>query len=265
MRTTAAAIRLMKDQQSIVLLSAYDAIWAQLGESAGADVLLVGDSVGIRVLGYGSVVPVTLEMLLHHLKAVVRGSARALVVADMPLGDYGVDTAETVRHAVRLVKEGGAGAIKMAGGAELAGTVEALTKIGIPVMGHLGVNSSHAALGQAGPVVGVKPEERQAILDDAKALEQSGVFALIAKCMAPEVTRELAARTSVPIISIGSGKADGVGANIIDLVGLSKGVTWFSLRQIEGGELFGTGIADFVNGVKAGTVVAKSWKEDATH
>lgn len=265
MRTTAGAIRMMKGQQPIVLLSAYDAIWADMAEAAGADVLLVGDSVGIQILGYGSVVPVTLDMLLHHLKAVVRGSARALVVADMPLGDYGVDASETIRHAVRLIKEGGAGAIKMAGGSELAGTVASLTKIGIPVMGHLGVNSSHAALGQVRPVVGIGAAERQAILDDARVLEDAGVFALIVKCVAPDMTRELVSRVSVPIISIGSGDADGVGANIIDLVGLSNGETWFSLRQVKGGDLLRTGVTDFVNGVRAGTVVAKSWKEDETH
>ncbi|PSR20003.1 MAG: 3-methyl-2-oxobutanoate hydroxymethyltransferase [Sulfobacillus acidophilus] len=261
MRTTARAIQALKQERPVVLISAYDALWARLAESAGADILLVGDSVGIDVLGYGSVLPVSAEMLLHHLRAVVRGSSRALVVADMPLGEYGIGDRETMHRAMQYVKEGGAGAIKMAGGSELAESVRKLTKLGIPVMGHIGVNSSHWSLGEVGPVVGRTTAEQQQLLSDAKALEAAGVFALIAKCVTVSVTQELCRMLRIPVISIGSGDADGVGANCLDIVGLARESPWFSLRQVNGGEWLVNAMTGFVDGVRSGTLSAKSWKE----
>ena len=261
MRTTVRAIRDLKGTRPIVLLSAYDAIWARLAEEAGADILLVGDSVGIEVLGYGSVIPVSLDMVLHHLQAVVRATQTAMVVADMPLGDYGVNHDATINNAVRLIKEGGAGAVKMAGGAELADAIATLSRIGIPVMGHIGVNSSHASLGLVGPVVGNTVAERTALCADAETLEQAGVFALIAKCVDPAVAQQIAVEREIPVISIGSGQTDGIGSNIVDVVGLARRSPWFSLRQVPGDQWFGGALHHFVSGVMDGTIMAKVWED----
>ncbi|HVA88549.1 MAG TPA: 3-methyl-2-oxobutanoate hydroxymethyltransferase [Chloroflexota bacterium] len=253
---TPIELKELKGKRPVVLISAYDAISARLADAAGADILLVGDTVGIEVLGWGSIMPVTLDMMIHHVRAVSRGASQALIVADMPFGSYGVRPDATVAHACRLVKEAGARAVKVAGGLEVLGDVRALCAIGIPVMGHIGIHSAQAWFGAAPEVVGGTREEEERLIEEAAQLEAAGCFALIAKCVSSRAIGQLSSRCRIPVISIGSGRADGVGANFADLMGLAeKRSAWFSLRQWEGGATMREELARFVSAVQKGDLV----------
>src|SRR5712691_8272426 len=169
--------KMKRRAQKITMLTAYDATMARLFDRAGVDALLVGDSLGMVVLGYDTTLPVTLEAMIHHTSAVSRGTERALVVADMPFLTYQVTIAEAVRNAGRLLQEGGAAVVKVEGGRPMLEVVRRLVDVGIPVMGHLGLlpQSVHQMGGYAKR--GTQPEEFDAILADAAALEQAGAFA----------------------------------------------------------------------------------------
>jgi 3-methyl-2-oxobutanoate hydroxymethyltransferase len=191
--------------QKITMLTAYDATMARLLDRAGIDVLLVGDSLGTVILGYETTLPVTLDAMIHHARAVSNGTQRALVVADLPFLTYQASVPEAVRNAGRLLQEGGAAAVKLEGGAAIADAVERLVDVGIPVMGHVGLTpQSVHTLGGFRPVGRTKPEA-EAILEDARALEQAGAFAVVLESVpayvAATVTREL----KIPTIGIGAG------------------------------------------------------------
>jgi len=245
-----------KGNARLVLISAYDAISARLVDAARADVILVGDSLGVTALGYASIMPVTLDVMVHHVAAVARVAQRSLVIADMPFGSYGVSINDTLNHAVRLIKEGGAGGVKMAGGSNLAEEVQRLTAIGVPVMGHIGLLSHNTWLEQSEQPTGGDLLSRQQLLDDAAALTEAGCFALIVKGVVPSVTRAICAAVAIPVISIGSGPADGLGANIADVLGLGFGPkSWYSVRQWEGGREMAHRLHDFVTAVQTGQVL----------
>jgi 3-methyl-2-oxobutanoate hydroxymethyltransferase len=187
------------------MLTAYDATMARLLDRAGVDALLVGDSVGMVVLGYENTVPVTLEDILHHTKAVVRGTERALVVADMPFLTYQVTPAEALRNAGRLLQEGGAAAVKVEGGRPVIDVVKRLVDVGIPVMGHLGLlpQSVH----QVGGFIrqATRPEDADQLIVDAHALEDAGAFAIVLEAVPSEVARAATAHVGIPTIGIGAG------------------------------------------------------------
>jgi 3-methyl-2-oxobutanoate hydroxymethyltransferase len=205
----------------MVCLTAYDAPTARLADQAGADLILVGDSVGNVVLGFPSTVPVTLDMMAHHVAAVCRAKPAALVVADIPFGVAHEPFPTLLRACRRLIQEGGAEAVKVEGGRSLAPAVAKLVDAGIPVMGHVGMlpQRVHAAGYRRR---GLTDEDRAAVLADAVALSDAGVFCLVAECVEPALARTLRARVPVPVIGIGSGKGgDGQIAVIHDLLGLS--------------------------------------------
>ena len=191
--------------EKIAMLTAYDALMTRLLEQAGIDVLLVGDSLGMVLLGYSNTLPVTLDDMVHHTKAVARGTRRALVVADMPFLTYQVSLAETVRNAGRLIQEGGANAVKIEGGHAVAESVARLVEIGIPVMGHLGLNPQ--SVNQTGGFrqQAKSTEGAHLLVEDAKALEQAGVFAIVLESIPEELARTVSAELSVPSIGIGAG------------------------------------------------------------
>ena len=196
---------LQRRGEKIAMLTAYDATMARLLDRAGIDVLLVGDSLGMVVLGYDTTVPVTLDDMLHHTRIVVRGTERALVVADMPFLSYQVSPSEAVRNAGRLMKEGGAAAVKLEGGRAVIDVVKRLVDVGIPVMGHLGLlpQSVHQVGGfhkQA-----TRPEEVETLLADAAALEAAGAFSIVLESIPSEVAKAATAHVSVPTIGIGAG------------------------------------------------------------
>ncbi len=210
--------------EKIVMLTAYDATMARLLDRAGIDVILVGDSLATVVLGQPNTQAVTLDAMIHHTAAVARGTEHALVVTDMPFLTYQVSVAEAVRNAGRLLKEGGAAAVKLEGGRPVLDVVHRLVEIGIPVMGHLGLQpqSVHQLGGYARRAV--EPDEAAALVDDAVALEQAGAFAIVLEAIPSTVARAVTSRVGVPTIGIGSGPdCDGQVLVSYDMLGLFEG------------------------------------------
>jgi 3-methyl-2-oxobutanoate hydroxymethyltransferase len=213
-----------KRGEKIAVLTAYDATMARLLERAGIDVLLVGDSLGMVVLGYETTLPVTLDAMVHHTAAVSRGASRALVVADMPFLTFQISVTEAVRNAGRLIQEGGAAAVKIEGGAAVVDVAQRLVEIGIPVMGHLGLlpQSIHQLGGYRRQARLV--EDAEQLIADARALELAGVFAIVLESIPAEVARETTAALSIPTIGIGAGPyCDGQVLVSYDAFGLFDG------------------------------------------
>ncbi|MCY1015947.1 3-methyl-2-oxobutanoate hydroxymethyltransferase [Pyxidicoccus sp. MSG2] len=208
--------------QKICMVTAYDATFAHILDQAGADVLLVGDSLGMVVQGHDSTLPVTMDQMVYHSAAVTRGARRAHVVGDLPFMSYQVSPQEAVRNAGRLVSEGGVGSIKLEGGAEFAETVRAITRASIPVMGHLGLTpqSVHKMGGYV--VQGRDEDQARKILDDALALEQAGAYALVLEGVPLELARTVTQSLSIPTIGIGAGvDCDGQVLVCYDLLGMN--------------------------------------------
>jgi 3-methyl-2-oxobutanoate hydroxymethyltransferase len=215
----------LKDKKSrgekIAMLTAYDATMARLLDQGGADALLVGDSVGMVVLGYENTLAVTLEDMLHHSRAVARAASRALVVTDMPFLSYQVSAAEAVRNAGRLLQEGGASAIKLEGGRPVLEAVRRMVDVGIPVMGHLGLQPQ--SVHQVGGYVkqAVREEDADALVADALALQDAGAFAVVLESIPEEVARTATAALEIPTIGIGAGPhCDGQVLVSYDMLGL---------------------------------------------
>ena len=207
--------------EKIAVLTAYDAMMARLLDRAGLDVLLVGDSLGMVVLGHDTTVPVTMDDMLHHTRIVVRGTQRALVVADMPFLSYQVSPSEAVRNAGRLMKEGGAASVKLEGGRAVIDVVKRLVDVGVPVMGHLGLlpQSVHQVGGFQKQAT--QPEQVDALLADAAALEAAGAFSIVLESIPPEVAKAATAHVSIPTIGIGAGPhCDGQVLVCSDMLGL---------------------------------------------
>lgn len=210
--------------QKIVCLTAYDYPTARLLDEAGVDVLLVGDSVGMAVLGYESTLPVTLEDILHHLRAVRRGTRRALLVADMPFGSFHVSFEESIRNAMRLVKEGGAEAVKVEGGERRIELIARLVEAEIPVMGHVGLTPQSVNAMGGFHVQGKTAEASRQIERDAHAVEAAGAFSVVLESVPREVAARVTEKLRIPTIGIGAGPdCDGQILVFHDLVGLTTG------------------------------------------
>ena len=207
--------------EKIPMITAYDYSTARLADASGIPLVLVGDSLGMVVLGYESTIPVTMEDMLHHVKAVARGVKRALIVADLPFMTYQIDTAQALTNAARLVQEGGAQAVKLEGGEKVAGTVRRVVECGIPVMGHIGLTpqSVHALGGYR--VRGRGRREAEQLLKDATALEHAGAFAVVLELVPTPLARLISQRLTIPTIGIGAGPAcDGQVQVLHDMLGL---------------------------------------------
>ena len=239
--------------EKITMLTAYDTPTARLLDAAGLDVLLVGDSVGMVMLGHDSTLPVTLDAMVHHTAAVSRGVSRVLVVADMPFLSYQVTPPEAIRNAGRLLQEGGAAAVKLEGGRPVADVVQRLVEIGIPVMGHLGLRpqSVHQLGGYARR--GTETREADAIIEDAAVLEEAGAFAVVLESIPAALARTITQRLRVPTIGIGAGAdCDGQVLVSADMLGLTDRVPPF-VRQYA--DLQGTIVAAaraFADDVRSG-------------
>jgi len=212
----------------ITMLTAYDAPFARIFDDAGVDALLVGDSLGMVVQGADSTLPVTLEEILYHTRIVARARKRALLVADMPFLSYQVSAEDALRNAGRLLKEGGAEAVKLEGGVAIAETVARLVQVDIPVMGHIGLTpqSIHRMGGHRvqGNREGSAPGCRQRLIDDAKAIAQAGAFAMVLEGIPAPLAREITAMVAVPTIGIGAGAdCDGQVLVMHDMLGLTAG------------------------------------------
>jgi len=245
----------LSNSTKITCLTAYDYATARLLDEAGVDVLLVGDSVGMVVLGYESTLPVSIEEMLHHTRAVRRGTRRALVVADMPYGSYHSDMAESLRNAMRFVKEAGAEAVKVEGGERRLELIVRLTEAEIPVMGHVGLTpQSVNALGGY-RVQGKTADAAGQLLRDARAVEAAGAFAVVLEAVPRELAAQITRELRIPTIGIGAGPdCDGQILVIHDLLGLTFGQTPKFARQYANvGEIISKAARDYCEDVRGGT------------
>lgn len=207
MKNTAVTFKNAKQKgEKLSMLTAYDYTTASLVDSAGINAILVGDSLGMVMLGYEDTLSVTMEDMIHHSKAVARGAKNTLVVTDMPFMSYQTSVYDAVINAGRLMKEGRAGAVKLEGGAEFAEHISAIVKASIPVMGHIGLTPQSVNAFGGFKVQGKTNEAAQKLIDDAKALEKAGAFAIVVECVPAELGKAITEAVNVPVIGIGAGK-----------------------------------------------------------
>lgn len=209
MRQPLTITKLKKMKQSgepISMLTAYDYPSAKLAEEAGIDVILVGDSLGNVVLGYDTTIPVTLDDMVYHSRAAARGAANTFIVTDMPFMTYRLGNETTLRNAARLLQEGHAHAIKLEGGADIAGEVAACVRAGIPVMGHIGLTPQSVHQLGGYKVQGKLAREAQQLIDDAKALEAAGAFSIVLELVTEPLAEAISSALSIPTIGIGAGR-----------------------------------------------------------
>ncbi len=219
--TTRTLLQMKRNGDPIAALTAYDFLTAELLDSAGIDVILVGDSAGMVVQGLDTTVGVTMEQMLYHCQVVSRGVQRALVVGDMPFMSYQVNADEALRNAGRLVKEAGVEAVKLEGGEKICETVRRIVDVGIPVMGHLGLTPQSIHKFGTYQVRATEPEEAEELRRDAVALEQAGAFALVIEKVPAQLAAEISARAEIPVIGIGAGAGcDGQILVTQDMLGL---------------------------------------------
>ncbi len=233
MRKNVATIRKMKgSDQRISMLTAYDASFARMLESAGVDILLVGDSLGMVVLGYDSTVPVTMDEMIHHSKAVRNGAPDTLIVGDMPFMSYQVSIPEAIANAGRFMKEAGSDAVKLEGGLEVCETVRAIDAAGIPVMGHIGLTPQTAGKLGGYKVQGKDIDSAREQLASARALEKAGAFAIVLECVPAPLAQVISDQVSIPTIGIGAGAGcDGQVLVTHDLLGMFEKFTPSFVKQ----------------------------------
>ena len=224
---TTSTIRQMKvEGRPSTMITAYDYAMARNVDEAGIDMILVGDSVGNVMLGYSSTIPVTMDAMIHHTQAVVRGTKYALVVGDMPFMSYQASEAEGLMNAGRFLKEGGCAAIKLEGGSEVCPLVKKMVTAGIPVMGHIGLTPQSVNQFGGFKVQGKDVAAAQKLVDDAKALEAAGAFSIVLECVPAALAAKVSEMISIPTIGIGAGNGcDGQVLVCNDLLGVSNGFT----------------------------------------
>ncbi|MDI6783786.1 MAG: 3-methyl-2-oxobutanoate hydroxymethyltransferase [bacterium] len=222
--TVTKLMQMKPDKKKIVALTAYDFYSARLLDQLGIDMIIVGDSVGQVVLGYESTLPVTMDEMVHHIKAVVRGNGSAVIVGDMPFMSYQASIEDAVRNAGRLIKEAGAHAVKIEGGKERSKTIEAILTAGIPVMSHIGIVPQSIRRTGGYKVPGKEAEDAQRLLEDAIALDKLGVFSIVLECVPWKIAKVISEKVSVPTIGIGSGAGcDGQVLVLHDILGMYEG------------------------------------------
>lgn len=254
-KVTAPAIRAMKAQgRRIAMVTAYDYVTGKIVDESGADIALVGDSLAMVALGYDTTLPITMEEMLHHTRAVRRGVKRALLIGDMPFGSYQGSVAEAVANAARFLKEAGADGVKLEGGQRVAEAVRRMTEAGIPVMGHIGMTPQSVHQYGGFKVQGREEAQRRAFLEDAKALEEAGVFSLVLEAIPADLAREITGAVSVPTIGIGAGPhCDGQVLVINDLLGITDDFRpKFVKRYAELGELARRAVSEYCREVREG-------------
>jgi 3-methyl-2-oxobutanoate hydroxymethyltransferase len=255
MRVSINQVKEMKAKnEKIVMLTAYDYSTAKLVDESGIPLILVGDSLGMVMLGYESTIPVTMDEMIHHTKAVVRGTKQAMIIGDMPFMTYHTSTADALRNAARFIQEGGAQAIKLEGGVAVAETVKRIVECGIPVMGHIGLTPQSVHQLGGHKVQGKTPEAAERLLKDAQALEQAGAFAVVLELIPAPLSKLVTQKLGIPTIGIGAGPdCDGQVQVISDLLGLFSDFVPKHAKQYA--KLAGsikTALADYIAEVKAG-------------
>jgi 3-methyl-2-oxobutanoate hydroxymethyltransferase len=254
-KVTIQSLRKQKQAgQRITMLTCYDATFARLLDATGVDILLVGDSLGMVIQGHGTTLPVTLDEMIYHCRAVARVTRRAQVVGDMPFMSYQASIEDGLRSAGRMVKEGGCEGVKLEGGAQHAELVSRLVASGIPVMGHIGLTPQSVHQMGGFKVQGKGHGAAQRLVDDAKALEQAGAYSIVLEGMPMEVAREVTRAVSVPTIGIGAGPdCDGQVLVIYDLLGMDDAFKPRFVRKYENFALrVRTAVSSYVEDVRAG-------------
>jgi len=255
MRTTISQLRDMKGRgERIAMITAYDYTSAKLVEQAGAPIILVGDSLGQVVLGHDSTIPVTLEDMIHHCRAVVRGTQKAHIAVDMPFMSYHAEWPEAVRNAGRILKEGGANSVKLEGGRDLVRIVTRMVKAGIPVMGHIGLTPQ--SVNQLGgyKVQGRSPQQAAELLADAVALEGAGAYAIVLELVPAPLAKLITEKLTIPTIGIGAGPCcDGQVQVFHDLLGLFEDfVPKHTRRYAKLGDDIRQAVGTYISDVKDG-------------
>jgi len=256
MRTTINQIKEMKQKgEKITMLTAYDYSTAKIVDEVGIPLILVGDSLGMVILGYESTIPVTMEEMLHHTRAVVRGTKQAMVIGDMPFMTYHISISDALYNAARFIQEGGAQAVKLEGGVTVAEKVARIVECGIPVMGHIGLTpQSRLQLG-GHKIQGKTPEAVTKLLEDAQALEQAGVFAIVLETVPAPLATLVTQRIGVPTIGIGAGiGCDGQVQIINDILGLfADFVPKHTKQYTKLTDIIRTAVTEYDNEVKSGS------------
>ncbi|PHO07930.1 3-methyl-2-oxobutanoate hydroxymethyltransferase [Thermoanaerobacterium thermosaccharolyticum] len=224
-KVTVSTLRKYKSEgKKITALTAYDFPTAKILDECGVNMILVGDSLGMAVLGYESTIPVTMDDMVHHTKAVTKAATRAFIIADMPFMSYNISKEDALKNAARLMAEGGAQSVKLEGGIEVADTVKSIVNAGIPVVGHLGLTPQ--SVNQLGgyKVQGKDDKKASKLKSDAKSLEDAGICALVLECIPMDLAKEITESISVPTIGIGAGPyCDGQILVLHDMLGLTQG------------------------------------------
>jgi 3-methyl-2-oxobutanoate hydroxymethyltransferase len=258
-KVTTATLRQRKGKEKIAVVTAYDVFFARLADKAGVDIVLVGDTLGMVFQGQPTTLPVTVDDMIYHARAVNRGVERAHVVVDMPFMSYQASTEDGLRSAGRLMKEGGAAAVKLEGGEEVAELVDRLTAIGIPVMGHVGMTPQSVHQFGGFKLQGRTDEQRTRILAGARALADAGAYAVVLETMPATLAAEVTAAIPVPTIGIGAGpECDGQVLVMQDLLGMDP--AWaprFVRRYAELGKEIERAFSTYAADVRAGRFPSK--------
>lgn len=257
--TTATFKKAKEEKQKITMLTAYDYSFAKLMDEAGINSILVGDSVGMVCLGYEDTLPVTMEDMIHHTKAVARGAKNALVVADMPFMSYQTSVYDAVVNAGRLIKEGGAQAVKLEGGFEVTEQIKAIVDASIPVVAHIGLTPQSVNAFGGFKVQGKSEAAAQKLLDEARAVEKAGAFAVVMECVPAKLAAKITEELSIPTIGIGAGAScDGQVLVYQDMLGLFSDFTPKFVKQFANvGEIVKGAFEGYIREVQEGTFPAQ--------
>ncbi len=252
--TTLTVLAQKQNGDKITMLTAYDYSTAKIIDESGVNCILVGDSLGNVILGYDSTLPVTMEDMLHHTKAVVRGAKNAMVIADMPFMSYQTSVYDAVKNAGRLIQEGGAYAVKLEGGATVCDRIEAITKTSIPVVAHIGLTPQSVNSFGGFKVQGKDEQGAKKLIEDAKKVEQAGAFMLVLECVPAKLAEIITNEISIPTIGIGAGKGcDGQVLVYQDMLGMfSDFVPKFVKRYADIGETMKKAFEEYIKDVKNG-------------
>ncbi|MED3571888.1 3-methyl-2-oxobutanoate hydroxymethyltransferase [Cytobacillus praedii] len=254
MKQTTDFVKMKENGEKIVMLTAYDYPSAKQAEKSGVDMILVGDSLGMVVLGYDSTIPVTMDDMVHHAKAVKRGAKETFIVVDLPFMSYHLSMKDTLLNGARLIQETGAHAVKIEGADEVIDSIQALTKAGIPVVGHLGLTPQSVGVLGGYKVQGKNAEAAKKLIEDAKKCEEAGAFALVLECVPKQLAKEISSYIKIPTIGIGAGvHTDGQVLVYHDVLtyGVDR-VAKFVKPYVQLNDDIEQGIKTYVNEVKQG-------------
>ncbi len=230
--TVSSFLNAKKNKQVISMLTAYDYSTAKTLDEAGVDSLLVGDSLGMVMLGYENTLQVTMDDMIHHCKAVSRGAENAMIIGDMPFLSYHISVEESIRNAGRLIQEGNVHAVKLEGGREIIDKIKAIVKAQIPVVGHLGLTPQSVNIFGGFKVQGKSEEQARKIIEDALLLQEAGVFAIVLECIPERLSKLITEKLDIPTIGIGAGRyCDGQVLVIQDMLGMYKNFTPKFVKQ----------------------------------